>query len=141
MVTICILVGLALFACGVIIACVTKKERNDKSNRVPPLLPPRVNTSIHSPSVIQIQAQTNDSSTTHLLPPRRSYTSVTANTTRRTVQGGYGPRGIKPTQFPCCPYDKQRNIPGAHQVIFWDSGANCYRCSRGHQFKSNGRIF
>lgn len=140
MVTICVLVGLGLVVCGVIIACVTKKERNNKSNRVPPPLPPRVNSGIFSPSVSQIQAKRNNSGTKQTLPPRCSYTSVSANTTRRTVQGGYGPRGIKPTQFPCCPYDKQRNMPGAHQVIFWDSGANCYRCSRGHQFKSNGKI-
>lgn len=141
MVTICVLVGLGLVVCGVIIACLTKKEHNNKSNRVPPPLPPRVNTAIYSPSVSQIQAKRNNSGTKQTLPLRRSNTSATVNTTQRIVQGGYGPRGIKPTQFPCCPYDKQRNVPGGRQMIFWDSGANCYRCSRGHQFKRNGKIF
>ena len=54
---------------------------------------------------------------------------------------GYGPRGLKPIQFPCCPCDKQRNVPGKEQLIFWDSGLGCYRCSRGHKFKINGKLF
>ena len=37
-------------------------------------------------------------------------------------------------------FDKQRNVPGERQVIFWDSGENCYLCSRGHRFKSNGKL-
>ena len=49
-----------------------------------------------------------------------------------------GPRGIKAYQFPCCPYDKQRNVVGKPQVIFWIPQKNCYRCSRGHEFRING---
>lgn len=51
-----------------------------------------------------------------------------------------GPRGLRPDQFPCCPYDKQRNLPGMPQVIFWDSGEECYRCARGHRFRKNGKF-
>lgn len=140
MVEICILVGLGLAAFGVIIACATKKRRKVHSVNSPPPLPPRVNEGISSLTVSQLQTRTGDSSFTRALPPRRSSVSATVNTNRRYVEPGYGPRGIKPFQFPCCPFDKQRNVPGEHQVIFWDSGASCYRCSRGHQFKSNGKL-
>lgn len=140
MVIICILVGLSLAACGVVIACATKKGRKEKSVNVPPPLPLRVNVGIPSPTVSQTQTRTSSSPTTRALPPRRSSASATANATRRTVEIINGPRGINPSQFPCCPFDKQRNMPGERQVIFWDSGASCYRCSRGHQFKSNGKL-
>ena len=140
MVTICILVGLGLAACGVIIACITKKGSNEKSVNTRLPLPSRVNVGIPSPIVSRVQTRTSSSSTTRVLPPRRSCTLATANAARRTMETGNGPRGIKPNQFPCCPFDKQRNVPGQRQVIFWDSEANCYRCSRGHQFKSNGKL-
>ena len=29
-------------------------------------------------------------------------------------------------------------LPGYR--LFWNSAENCYRCSHGHRFKSNGRI-
>ena len=51
-----------------------------------------------------------------------------------------GPRGLRPDQVPCCPYDKQRTLPGMPQVIFWDSGEECYRCARGHRFRKNGKF-
>lgn len=141
MVTICILVGLGLAACGIIIACVTKKGRKENSVNAPPPLPPRVNVGIPSPTVSHAQTRTSSSSATRALPPRRSSASAIANATRRTSETSNGPRGIiKPSQFPCCPFCKQRNVPGERQVIFWDSGENCYRCSRGHRFKSNGKL-
>lgn len=142
MVTICILVGLGLAACGVIIACATKKKGcKEKSVNTPPPLPPRVNVGIPSPTTVShAQTMTSSFSTTRALPPRRSSALATANATRRTSETSNGPRGIKPNQFPCCPFDKQRNVPGERQVIFWDSGENCYRCSRGHRFKSNGKL-
>lgn len=140
MVAICILVGLGLAACGVIIACATKKGRKGKAGNAPPPLPPRVNVGIPSPTVSQPQTRTSSSSAARALPPRRSSASATANATRRTEEPSNGPRGIKPAQFPCCPFDKQRNVPGERQVIFWDSGENCYLCSRGHRFKSNGKL-
>ena len=140
MVALCVLAGLGLAACGVIIACTTKKRHNEEPVDFPPPLPPRANVGIPSPIVSPFQTQTSNSPTTRPLPPRRSSASATANVNRRIAEIGYGPRGVKPYQFPCCPFDKQRNAPGERQVIFWDSGANCYRCSRGHQFKSNGKL-
>lgn len=140
MVTLCILVGLGLAACGVIIAYATKKGHKGKTANPPPL-PPRVNVGIPSSLVNQSQTRTSNSSTTKALPPRRSPVSAAANTNRKAVETSYGPRGIKPSQFPCCPFDKQRNIPGEQQLIFWDSNVSYYRCSRGHQFKSNGKPF
>lgn len=140
MVAICILVGLGLAACGVIIACATKTGHKAQSVNAPPPLPPRVNVGIHSPTISQPQTRTRDPSFTRALPPRRSSALATANVNQRTVETNFGPRGIKPSQFPCCPFDKQRNVPGERQVIFWDSGASCYRCARGHQFKSNGKL-
>lgn len=140
MVIIYILIGLGLAVCGVIITCATKKGSKGKTVNSPPPLPPRVNVGIPSPTVSQPQTRIRNSSVTRALPPRRSSASATANANRRTVETGYGPRGIKPSQFPCCPFDKQRNVPGEQQVVFWDSGTNCYRCARGHSFKANGKL-
>jgi len=139
MIVICIVVGLSLVACGILIAYATKRRKKSAVNAPPPL-PPRVNAGIHSPSVSHVRTSINNSSTARTLLPRRSSTTATAAVNRSTVETGYGPRGVKPTQFPCCPFDKQRNVPGERQVIFWNSGAGCYRCSRGHQFKSNGKL-
>ena len=132
MVTICIIVGLCLAICGIVIACITKKDKHPKANTPPPL-PPRVKVNILSPSVSQSQARTRTSGTAPALPTRRinSGPALTSN---------LGPRGIRPDQFPCCPFDKQRNVVGEPQLIFWDGKSNCYHCSRGHQFKSNGKL-
>ena len=140
MVTICILCGLGLAACGVIIACTTKKGRKRKPIHSPPPLPPRVNVGLSSPTVSRTPTRTNSTSTARALPPRRSSASATVGAIRRTTESNTGPRGITHTQFPCCPYDKQRNVPGEPQRIFWNSAENCYRCSRGHRFKSNGNL-
>ena len=142
MVGILILVGLGLVACGIIIACLTVNNSNKNTNvtQLPPPLPPRVNTNAPTPTVSYPQARTNNTFTPRPLPPRRSSASVSSGTTQRIEDNGCGPRGIKPSQFPCCPFDKQRNVPGERQVIFWNSGTNCYRCSRGHVFKINGKL-
>lgn len=135
-----ILVGLGLVAIGIIILCVTRRKRNAKNITSPPPLPPRINTRNSASIVSQSQASVNRSTSTRALPPRQGTAPATAGTTRNTPEVVLGPRGIKPEQFPCCPYDKQRNVPGRQQVVFWDSVENCYRCSRGHQFKSNGKL-
>ena len=139
MVPVCIFIGLGLLILGIIIACATQKGRS-KDSVSPPPLPPRVNTGDYISRTSQSQTRTRNSTTSRALPVRRSSASATASATQRIGEANCGPRGVKPTQFPCCPYDKQRNVPGGQQVIFWDSRANCYRCSRGHQFKSNGKI-
>jgi hypothetical protein len=140
MMTVCFLVGLGLAICGVIIACVTARGRKSENVNSPPPLPPRVNVGMPSSLVSQTNPRISNNLIPTALPPRHSSTLATVNANRKTVEIGYGPRGIKPFQFPCCPFDKQRNVPGERQVIFWDNGASCYRCSRGHQFKSNGKL-
>lgn len=116
------------------------RYRASETANAPPPLPPRVNVGIPSPTVSHARTRTSKSSVARALPPRRSSASAIANAARRTAGAGYGPRGVTPGHFPCCPFDKLRNIPGERQVIFWDSGENCYRCSRGHRFKSNGKL-
>lgn len=141
MVTVCLLAGLGLALCGVILACATKQRSKGKhAAQLPPPLPPRAAASISAPRVSQTQAPGTRPAPMRALPPRRSSVPANAGAARRTAGAGYGPRGVTPAHFPCCPFDKQRNIPGQRQVIFWDSGENCYRCSRGHRFKSNGKL-
>lgn len=141
MVTVCLLAGLGLALCGVILACATKQRSKGKhAAQLPPPLPPRAAASISAPRVSQTQAPGTRPAPLRALPPRRSSVPANAGAARRTAGAGYGPRGVTPAHFPCCPFDKQRNIPGQRQVIFWDSGENCYRCSRGHRFKSNGKL-
>lgn len=136
MVTTCIMVGLCLAVCGIVIACTTtKKDKHPKANTPPPL-PPRATVNVPSPSVSRsrVRTRTRAVGTAPALPPRRPEP-------RTATAGALGPRGVRPDQFPCCPYDKQRNVVGAPQLIFWDGNSNCYRCSRGHRFKRNGKIF
>lgn len=141
MVTVCLLAGLGLALCGVILACATKQRSKGKhAAQLPPPLPPRAAAGIPAPRVSQTQAPGTRPAPLRALPPRRSSAPANAGAARRTAGAGYGPRGVTPAHFPCCPFDKQRNIPGQRQVIFWDSGENCYRCSRGHRFKSNGKL-
>lgn len=141
MVTVCLLAGLGLALCGVILACATKQRSKGKhAAQLPPPLPPRAAAGIPASRVSQMQAPGTRPAPMRALPPRRSSVPANAGAARRTAGAGYGPRGVTPAHFPCCPFDKQRNIPGQRQVIFWDSGENCYRCSRGHRFKSNGKL-
>ena len=103
---------------------------------------PRRNVSTNRSSSTEIgRPQIRIGKETPPLPKRTQYSSsrdMHAPPQRVLVSG---PKGLKPEQFPCCPYCKQRNHTGVEQLIFWDSGAECYRCSRGHRFKKNGRIF
>lgn len=58
---------------------------------------------------------------------------------RALPAAGGGPRGLRPDQFPCCPIDRARNLPGQPQKIFWNEAAGCYRCPNGHRIAPNGR--
>lgn len=113
------LIGLAVIAAGVISVCLIKRKRRSEK---PPDLPKR------------------RERTVYVRTPPRSFRAPVSHVARRSAAPASGPRGVKPTQFPCCPYDKQRNLAGEKQVIFWDSAAGCYCCSRGHRFKRNGKI-
>lgn len=137
---ICILIGLGLAVLGGVIAYTTGKKRRPSRSEPPPM-PPRARLNASTVSPGRTSAQRNRPSPSvqrsrpspppRQLPPRRPASGM---------RQGSGPRGIKPWQFPCCPYDKQRNLPGARQLIFWDQAENCYHCSRGHKFKSNGGL-
>lgn len=144
--TICILIGTALVVCAILISCVTKKKRTVDHNTIQPQRTSNTNGSIQSMVSGRARAGTGGASTLRRspsvrrpLPPRRISDHAGVSGNQRGT--GYGPRGIKPSQFPCCPFDKQRNTPGGRQIIFWDNAANCYRCSHGHRFKANGRLF
>lgn len=72
--------------------------------------------------------------------PRTARPSRSEPAVRRTLPAaGAGPRGIRPDQFPCCPIDRARNLPGQPQKIFWNETAGCYRCPNGHRIAHNGR--
>lgn len=138
MVTVCILIGLVLLIGGIIIAYATRNSNAHRSVSNPPPLPNRSNAS--TPLLTASQTRTSRPSSTPSLPPRRVQSLNSVSITRNSIAACCGPRGVQPAQFPCCPFDKQRNIPGERQLIFWDNQANCYYCSRGHKFKSNGRL-
>ena len=124
----------------------TAKPGKYKTKRQPPPLPPKGRSACQTEQVDQTPDGTVEQPIFQPLPPRRR-TSLQATAVpvlpgrRRALVANIGPRGVLPTQFPCCPYDKQRNVDGAPQLIFWDSEGDCYRCSRGHRFKRNGRVF
>lgn len=124
--------ALLVFLCCIwIIRCAgkgIKKNENDEYAQTTPL-PPRIDVS----------------GTANRLPPVRpnngSYTPLPQRTERTSERAGMrGPRGIYPNQFPSCPIDRQRNMYGQPQKIFWYEHENCYRCSNGHRFGSNGSI-
>ena len=72
--------------------------------------------------------------------PRTARPSRSEPAVRRTLPAvGAGPRGIRPDQFPCCPIDRARNLPGQPQKIFGNETAGCYRCPNGHRIAPNGR--
>lgn len=136
---ICILVGLCLFVWGISVYCDTNKK-GSSDVIVRPSMPSRSETAIRSASIITTgTGSRNSPAISRPLPPRHADRTISRGLATGQNRPSSGPRGIRPAQFPCCPYDKQRNIPGSRQLIFWDSGANCYRCSRGHQFKANGK--
>ena len=142
MVTVCILIGLGLLIGAIIITCATRNAGARRVNNASPRIPAR-NTSrtpVLSATRPQPRTHTSRHSSTTDLPPRRNARSNTGVASRSSIIACCGPRGVMPAQFPCCPFDKQRNIPGERQLIFWDNSENCYYCSRGHKFKSNGKL-
>lgn len=132
---ICIIVGVSLAVVGLMLLAAGNKEEVRKPSNTPPPLPPRRNRVAQAPAAARTQTVTRSYSTPSQLPPRKPSLTQTTN----AVQKQRGHRPLKPNQFPCCPYCKERNVVGAPQLIFWDSGRNCYRCSNGHQFKMNGK--
>ena len=105
-----------------------RQSTRQPARRQPPPLPRRT----PDPAPLASQARP--------LPPRSAPVPARAGADAGPAARRCGPRGLRPDQFPCCPYDKQRNLPGMPQVIFWDSGEECYRCARGHRFRKNGKF-
>lgn len=136
-ITILMVLGVALY--GAIYVVNSKYGHNQTDNRDPPSLPARASRTSAQPENILQRKKVQKSAEVHPQLPHRRFQSVAKNHTLEAKASYYGPRGLKPSQFPCCPFDKQRNVPGGRQVIFWDEQAHCYYCSRGHRFRSNGK--
>ena len=136
--SVCLLIGLMLAACGALIAIFTSKKSKKNKRSAPPPLPPRVNVGTGSSAINRHTS--NNNSNNMPLPPRRTSVPAIAGAKTGVQVVVFGPRGIRPEQFPACPIDKQRNKIGAPQKIFWNDAENCYRCTHGHRFQSNGTI-
>lgn len=130
MVMTCIIIGLCLAIVGVVVYCMTAEK--NALHQTPPPLPPRRRVNQHSGESGSDNNNRAGNQVIQSLPIRRITLPVS--------YGNSGPRGIRVDQFPCCPLCKQRNVIGAEQLIFWDKTCECYRCKRGHKFKSNGLI-
>ena len=146
MTDLCILIGAGLLIVTLAIVYFTKERSStqgtsrtvETSRPSPPPLPPRSTSArTRAPSTeSHIQTRTTRSGLPPL-PPRHTEVAVTA--TAINAGANRGPHNIRPSQFPCCPFCKQRNTIGGRQMIFWDSEADGYRCSRGHRFRKNGK--
>ena len=123
-----IVIGIFLMVAGVGLWMATE-EKNVLSS-----LPPRNNNVMNGQTGYQQKSHIHNRKISPALPPRR-------NVSRSAFSRNSGPHGLTPTEFPCCPLDKQRNLPGKPQYIFWDEINQCYYCSRGHRIKSNGKPF
>ena len=136
MISICIILATALIIIGIIIYHMTKsisKTRQGKNGRgspsTPPPLPQRRSTqgiAVNHPPQPRIRIF---SESPPRLPVRQS-----------VILAKDGPRNLSTYKYPCCPIDKARNVEGEPQRIFWDSTRQCYRCSKNHIFKLNGRL-
>ena len=137
MISICIIIGTVLLIIGIIIIEKTKSKSVTRSNThsrrspsTPPPLPQRRRNSQAIIGNTRPQHRRRIASGSPLqLPTRHSL-----------VFAADGPRGLSPYKFPCCPIDRQRNVEGKPQRIFWDNATQHYRCSNNHTFKINGRL-
>lgn len=142
--TICVIIGAAMLMLMFILYIFTEDKNTDENNshqgnRERQRLSNRqtqnrvsVNTAPPLPPRKPVSNRTRSSGTIEL--PRRPI-----NHTPFVNSANAGPHGVRPTEFPCCPIDRQRNNPGMAQLIKWDRENECYVCSRGHKFKSNGK--
>ena len=135
--TICICIGVALIILLIILYLATE---NNHANSREHSSQSRTNGPIR-------RTQTGRTSLPPL-PPRVPPANVSRTAVRtelprkpviEVVRGNTGANGVNLYQFPCCPIDKQRNIPGKAQLISWDMKNECYVCSSGHRFQRNGK--
>ncbi len=142
MMNILYLIGLCLIFLAIIFSIATHTTRDLSNPSLPPPLPPR-NISAANSVVRQEVHQDNrrlSSTRNSPLPARTSVLTEFDSINPTQNIANLGPRGVHPNQFPCCPIDKQRNEPGCNQKIFWIPKENCYCCSNGHKFGSNGKL-
>lgn len=130
----CMLFGLGLAVYALIVYLTTRAK--DKSRSSGNGVRPGVQSAAASPA--GTTTRNHRSSSPPPLPPRRTVSATVVRTPG--ISPGLGPRGIRASQFPCCPYCHQRNDSGT-QKIFWYSQENLYHCSRGHKFHANGKPF
>ena len=97
-----ILLGLLIY--GIASARSKRKKRKARIHQGPPPLPPRSSPGPEPPP----------------LPPRNR--PAQAN---RAAEGSLGPRGLSPLQFPCCPFDKQRNYLTRHKKFSLTARKTC----------------
>ena len=144
---ICISIGIILFLALSVLFIVTESKNNDNSrNQNNHAATPRRTTT----TTTTFHRRTRNNYHPPLPPrassPVRAKRTVAKGLPRRPVDispslisANAGPNGVTPMDFPCCPYDRQRNKPGMSQLIRWDRNNQCYVCSKGHKFKSNGK--
>lgn len=144
---ICISIGIILFLALSVLFIVTESKNKDNSrNQNNHAATPRRTTT----TTTTIHRRTRNNYHPPLPPrassPVRATRTVAKGLPRRPVDispslisANAGPNGVTPMDFPCCPYDRQRNKPGMSQLIRWDRNNQCYVCSKGHKFKSNGK--
>ena len=144
---ICISIGIILFlALSVLFIVTESKNKDNNPNQNNHGVTPRRTTT----TTTTFHRRTRNNYHPPLPPrassPVRAKRTVAKGLPRRPVDispslisANAGPNGVTPMDFPCCPYDRQRNKPGMSQLIRWDRNNQCYVCSKGHKFKSNGK--
>jgi hypothetical protein len=144
---ICISIGIILFlALSVLFIVTESKNKDSNQNQNNHAVTPRRTTT----TTTTFHRRTRNNYHPPLPPrassPVRAKRTVAKGLPRRPVDispslisANAGPNGVTPIDFPCCPYDRQRNKPGMSQLIKWDRNNQCYVCSKGHKFKSNGK--
>ena len=144
---ICISIGIILFLALSVLFIVSESKNNDNNrNQNNHAVTPRRTTT----TTTTFHRRTRNNYHPPLPPrassPVRAKRTVAKGLPRRPVDispslisANAGPNGVTPMDFPCCPYDRQRNKPGMSQLIRWDRNNQCYVCSKGHKFKSNGK--
>lgn len=143
----CIGIGIFLFLVLAILFIATENKNNDQNqNQNNHAVTPRRTTTTTTTFYRRTRNNYHPPLPPRASSPVRAKRTVAKGLPRRPVDispslisANAGPNGVTPMDFPCCPYDRQRNKPGMSQLIRWDRNNQCYVCSKGHKFKSNGK--
>ncbi len=144
---ICISIGIILFlALSVLFIVTESKNKDSNQNQNNHAVTPRRTTTTTTTFLRRTRNNYHPPLPPRASSPVRAKRTVAKGLPRRPVDispslisANAGPNGVTPIDFPCCPYDRQRNKPGMSQLIKWDRNNQCYVCSKGHKFKSNGK--